>query len=275
MRNGRLTCCLLWPVALLGPGCQVFQDYRPVAVVTQDAETCKPIPGAEVRLSYPLTDSPFRPRDAFGTTGPDGVARLEAMPPDDPGFTLSASARGYLLEETDLPADAIAAAEPAGLFRSANPRPARLVVNLYAEPGPTVELIVPGGYHGLVKAEFRVQDDAPGPPGQRCFTYTVPPSGRVTVAGPRLLRRVFPPDFRFRYADGQPLTPEAKGSPVGYWWLKSDGRDQCFVVATGLEYDAYRREEEAQEAGTHTSPGGQSRGRGRHGRHGDPAADQG
>jgi hypothetical protein len=256
---------LLGPVVLLvlAPGCQVLQGFRPVAVVTQDAETGKPIAGADVRLSYPLTDSPFGPRDAFGTTGPDGVARLQATPSGDAFFTVSANARGYLLEEIDLPMDAIAAAEPAGPFKSADPRPTRLVVKLYAEPGPTVELIVPAGYRGLVKAEFRVQDDAACPPGRRCFRYAVPPSGLVAVTGPRLLRRVFPADFRFRYADGQPLTPEAKGSPVGYWWLKSDGRDQWFVVGTGLEYDAYRRDEAAQEAGRHDSPGRRPGGRGR------------
>jgi hypothetical protein len=145
---------------------------------------------------------------------------------------------------------------------------------MYAEPGPTVELVVPAGYHGLVKAELRIQDDAPVRPGQRCFCYPVPLDGVVTAIGPRLLRRVGPADYRFRYADGLPLTPNAKGSEIGFWWLKTDGWSQCFVIGTEHEYDAYRRDEAAKEAGIRTGAGGQGGSHGRHGRRGNPSSDQ-
>jgi hypothetical protein len=156
-------------------------------------------------------------------------------------------------------------------------------LELYAEPRPTVELIVPTGYHGLVKAEIQVQDDLIYPAGQRCFRYAVPASGVVPVTVPPLLRMVFPPDFHARYADGTALTNEAKGAEIGFWWVNREGNIQCFLVGTLSEYDAVRRSYR-DEPGKRQASGGSGKGGGRGGgrRHGgspdpsnSPAPDSG
>ncbi len=152
-------------------GCQT---YRPVSVVAVDAETKKPIPGAAVRISYPLTPSSRAPAAASGETGDDGTVRLRAAPIED-GFQVEANAPGYLLEERSLSGEVVQ-----------SPQPASVVLAMYAAPGPTVELVVPVGFRGLVRVETRIQDDLPFPAGQRCFRYDVAPSGVVQVTGPAL-----------------------------------------------------------------------------------------
>ena len=83
MRNRRLVRPLIYAALLLAlaPGCQVFQSGRPVSVLAVDAETKKPIPGAEVRISYPLTPAYRAPAESSGKTGEDGVAALQPRRP--------------------------------------------------------------------------------------------------------------------------------------------------------------------------------------------------
>jgi hypothetical protein len=278
MRDRRLARWLICPALLLAtaPGCQALHRYRPVAVLARDAETQKPIPGAEVSISYPLTPPTRAPWDSCGTAGDDGIARLRAAPSGDAGILVRLTAPGYLSEEKNLSVEAVQAIEPAHLFEATDRRPVTFVLDLYPEPGPTVELVVPTGYRGLVKAEVRVQDDAPCPPGQRCFSCVVPASGVVQVTGPPLLRRVYGTDFRARTADGAPLSPRPTGSDVGLWWLKCEGSSQWFLVGTQGEYDSLRRSGPAEGAAESRSPGGKGEGRGRRNRRGNqPPADAG
>jgi hypothetical protein len=82
----------------------------------------------------------------------------------------------------------------------------------------------------------------PWPRGQRDFTYVVPPgAGAVQVIGPPVLRHLFPLNFRAKYADGTPLSTEAKDQELGFWWLKTEGSSQYFLVGTRSDYDDYRR----------------------------------
>jgi len=270
MRHGRLAPFLIYPALLVAvaPGCQVFYSYRPVAVLARDAETKQPIPGAEISLTYPLTSSSRSPWESSETTGDDGVAHLRAVPNGD-AILVKATAKSYLSEEKDLPIKVVEALEPAHPFERVAQRPVSFVVELYAEPHPTVELVVPNLYRGLVKAEVTVQDDAPCPPGQRCFSFVVPLSGEVHVIGPSLLRRVFPPDFLAKYADGTPLTCDAKGVQVGFRYLKREDPFLYFVVGTVFEFENYRRTCEKEEAGASRPSGsGKGEGRGRRGRRG-------
>src|SRR5580704_490058 len=155
MGNRRPACLIL--VLAFAPGCQVFHPYRPVPVLVRDAETKEPIPGAEVRITYPFTDPELAPWDSVGRSADDGIARLRAAPYGT-GILMEVTAPGRLSEHKDLSADAVGAIEPAGWFESTDRRPASQVIELYAEPRPTVELVVPAGYRGLVRAEIRVQD---------------------------------------------------------------------------------------------------------------------
>jgi hypothetical protein len=233
---------LVYPALLLAVavGCQAVHRYRPVSVLVKDADTGEPVCGAEVRVSYPHTDSPLAPPDTSETTGADGVARLRAAPYGDTGINVEATAKGYLAEETFLSVKAVESIEPAPLLGADQRRDVSLVLALHAGPRPTVELVVPTGYRGVVRAELHVEEGAPCPPGQRRFSVAVPPSGVVQVTGPALLRRVDSPDFRARYADGALLSRDAKESEIGLWGLGFDRNTWTFLVGTRAEYTIYR-----------------------------------
>jgi hypothetical protein len=274
MSRRRLPQCLLYPALLLafGPGCQALYRYRPVAVQAKDAETGQPIPGAEVRIAYPVLQSAFAPSDAAATAGADSIARLQAAPYRDTGIVVAVNAPGYLAEEKFIPTEEVEAIKPAGLFESVDRRPPNFVLQLYPEPRPTVELVLPAGYRGTIRAEIQAQDDTRGEPGQRRFSYAVPPSGIVRVAGPALLRHVFVLDFAFKYADGAPLSANAKDSEVGFWWLEDQGSTHHFFIGTREEYDRTRpaaSERAGEGSGQRRGSGrGQGGGRGRQGRRG-------
>jgi hypothetical protein len=241
MRKRRLVLCLVYPVFLLAlaPGCQVLYRYRPVPVLVRDAETKKPIAGAEVHISYPLARPSVSPYESVETTKEDGMAHLRAAPYGEAGIVMEAAAPGYMSEERSVLAETIREIE-APLFKTAKPSPAPFVVELYAEPHPTIELIVPVGYRGVVEAVVEIQEDAVFPPGQRSFPGEVSSSGVARLKGPPLLRRVSPQDYRAKYVDGTPLSQQAEASAVGLRWLKCEGRSQFFAVCTQAEYPGIR-----------------------------------
>src|SRR6516225_1726759 len=111
MPNGRRLRYLAWAALLLAlaPGCQGLFGSRPAPVLVRDAETKEPIPGAEVRLSYPPTQLPVGPPDCSEKTGDDGVARVQAAPYGDGGIAVGVTAKGYLSEEKVLSAQAVRA----------------------------------------------------------------------------------------------------------------------------------------------------------------------
>ncbi len=274
MGNLRLVRYLLGPVLLVAliSGCQALHGYRPVAVEVRDAETKQLITGADVQVSYPLADSYQAPYPSADTTGNDGVARVKAAPYGDLGVRIAVTATGYLPEQKDVAVAVVQAIEPAHLFEAVEQRPVNFVLELYTGPLPTVELVVPTGYHGLVKADVQARDDVSCPPGQRLFSYEVPPSGVLTVTGPPLLRRVFAADFRARYADGTPLLRQVKDGAIGLWWLRTDGTTQCFVVGTRDEYIALRGGPGDDAAVGHSSGGKGGGGRRGGGRRGNSSA---
>jgi hypothetical protein len=240
--------------------------YRPVAVLVRDAETKQPIATAEVRISYPFAGSAFVPSIATASTGSDGQARLQAAPFGD-GLTLEAKAGGYLPETRDLSVLAIERLEPARLFEATERRPADFVVDLYAEPAFSVELVVPSAYRGLIKADVQIDDVAPIAARQRCFRYQVSQLGEVEVKGPALLRRIFPPTFRARYVDGKVLDGEMSLTRVGFRWVQQEGNKHYFVVGTQPEYDSFRRNlvsESSPSEGRSQESGKTGKGGGRH-----------
>jgi hypothetical protein len=245
-------------------GCQALYRYRPVPVLARDAETKQPIPGAEVRIYYPLTPASRAPWASSGETGPDGVARLRAAPCGDAGARVEVTAAGYLFEGKDLPDERVQAGAPVD--------PGPFVLELYAAPRAAVELVLPTDYRGRVKAEVLAREDVPCPPGQRCFRCDVPPSGVVQVVGPPLLRRLLPPDFRARYADGTPLSAEARDAQLGFWPLACESGYQVFLVGTRAEYESARRDYGPGAGPSESQPArgkGGGGGRGRRNRGGD------
>lgn len=251
-------------------GCEALTSYRPLPVLVQDAETLKPIAGAEVQVAYARTEDCQPPPICRAKTSGDGIARLQTVPYGSSGPVVQVSAAGYMGESKYLTAEAIQAIEPVHHNDKADQRPIAMVVKLFADPEPTVELVLPNGYRGLVKAEVAIQADASFPPGQRCFRFEVPESGVVQVAGPCLLQRVFGTDFRARYADGTALVWQPQDSTVGWWWMKHDNNTQVFLVGTEMDF-RYRCNDMQQEEGpARRSSGGQGSG-GRHRRHGNPS----
>ncbi len=240
------------------PGCQLFYRYRPVGILVRDAETKKPIAEADIHLSYPLTRDSLAPFDSFEKTGTDGIAHLLASPFGDFGVVVNATANGYMPENLNVSTDLIQHIEPAHPFEAVQKRPADFVIEMYPLPKFAVELIVPRGYCGLIKAEIQLQADVAAPPGERCFRYPVNENNSVLVNGPTILSRVYPSDYHASYTDGTPLSDEMSLVKVGFRWLRGEGKEQYFVVGTKAEYDLYRRtipsEAPAQEH--HRSDGG-------------------
>jgi hypothetical protein len=281
MSSRRLTVCLPGPVLLLAlvSGCQTLHSYRPVPVLVRDAETQQPIPGAEVHITYPFEEALRSPSPSSSATGADGVARLTAAPYGDIDLRVAVNAKGYLTEESGLPVKVVQAIEPLHWFEAAESRPVSLVVQLYAAPDPTVELVIPTGYRGQIKAEVQVQEGLAGAPGQRHFSFEVPTSGVVDLTGPPILRHVCSVAVRARYADGTPLRRDAQGTEVGFWVLNDEGTYLRFLVGTHDEYNAVARSGEDGGKANRSSGGGNANGGGRRGRRGSqssqPSSDPG
>jgi hypothetical protein len=239
MRPGSLTCflfCLFSPISLL-PGCQVFQAERSACVLVRDAETRKPISTAEVYLCQRLKGEEVAPCHSSGLTQTNGIAHLRLDPPSERGIQLQALAPGYLPDKLNVPADALTKLASTLSARGGEPERVDFIVDVYAEPAFTVELTLPPGYHGLVKAAIQIRDDQTPTPGERCFCFAVSPSGIVPITGPATLRRVAPADYRARTADGTALTATMDATKVGFRWVKSEGNAEYFVVGTLIEYE--------------------------------------
>ncbi len=135
MKNGLLIRRLIYGALLLAlaAGCQVFRPGRPVSVIALDAETKKPIPGAELRISYPLSPAYRAPAESAGKTGEDGAAILLAASADE-GLAMEATAPGYLYEQKSLPAEAVPGIQNPFFPFGARWRPhaVPLVMELYA-----------------------------------------------------------------------------------------------------------------------------------------------
>ncbi len=266
MRNRRLIRRLFYPLLLLAvtSGCQAFHASRPIAIEAMDAETKKPIPGVEVRISYPLETSSFAPGESKGTTGSDGIARLNAAPYGRAGVMVEVSAKGYMSEVKYLSIQEVEALEPAHWFEDVRQRPASVVMEMFADPAPTVELIAPSGFRGQIKAKVQVQADLPFEAGQRSFSYAVPTAGEVTARGPSLFRHVSSANVRVKFADGRPLSLRGKESELGYWFVKNEASCYYFFVGTPRDFDSYCRKLQSGEGSSQGS--GPSDVKGRHGR---------
>jgi hypothetical protein len=236
-------------------GCQAFHLYRPMPVLALDADTKQPIPGVAVNVSYPLAQQYFAPWESAGTTGQDGVARLRAAPYGDGGILVDVAAKGYMNEQKFLTKDEVQAVAPAYLFEDVQRRTPQLVVELIAAPRPTVEIVVPPGFAGMVKAKIQIQENAPRAPGQRNFTYDLPPSGEILITGPPLFRHVVLTDLRFKDGSARPLSLHAKETAFGYWFVKQEENYYYFLIGSQSEFDDLRRAQLERHINKNTGPG--------------------
>ncbi len=246
MRPKRIVLGSLYLLILVAgsPGCAVLPWSRPMSVLVRDAETKQPLAGAELALSYPLAKGPAAPSGVSGTTNQEGIVWLHAVPSGDASILLEAKAQGYLPEWKTLAADEVRKIAPAHFFEKVENRPGSYVLELYAAPRPTIELVLPAGFKGQFKVGIQARDDFPTTPGQRLFSYAVPIEGDLTIVGPPLLRHGgSTPEFQAKYADGVLLRKHATGAEIGFWWLKSEGDHEYFLVGTEREYGAWRSEE--------------------------------
>jgi hypothetical protein len=201
----------------------MLHPQPPVLVEVRDAETREPIAGAQVRVWHAAIHSVT----SSGTTGPDGLAQIPAPPADDTPLIYEFMAKGYMARQMDHPLKRVQGG---------------VTLELFAEPRPTLELVVANGYRGVVRAKIRVQDDLTYPPHQRLFSYPVPASAFVEAVVPPLFARGSTPDLRVRYAEGTPLSRDAKPYEVGCRWLKSDpDSEYVFLIGTQWEADTFRR----------------------------------
>ena len=212
-------------------GCQSLHPVAPVDVQVRDAETKAPIDGAQVRLWFSTAHSV----STSGTTGPDGTARIPSPPVEDAPLQFEAMARGYLPRQSG---------------QAIERTPTGVVLEMYAEPRPMLELVVPTGFRGVVKATVRVQNDLKYEPHLRLFSCPGPSTGVVVVALPPVFLRGVTPDIRTRYADGTPLLREAKDFEIGCRWLKADPETEyVFAIGTQWEADTIRRDMKKAESG--------------------------
>ncbi len=273
MRRVWLAQCLVCAtcVAALSSGCQALEGRRPVSVQILDADNKQPIVDARAEISYPLAGNFLPPGPSLGTTGKNGIAQLTASVKGDTQILLEVVAEGYLPEHRFLPLETVRAIKPAGLFELLERRPPNLVVEMYTEkPLPTIDLLLPPGYRGLVQLDMQVPEDAPGVAGQRQFSYIVPSSGSVQVTGPAVLGRFPVPNVMAKYADGPPLgrDPKMEDWDIGFWPVKYESRKLIYLVGTKAELAHYRAEHPEATGLVIRAPGsskGGGKGRGRRG----------
>jgi hypothetical protein len=223
--NQRLILVMLsaYLLAASNSGCQLVHPQPPIDVEVRDAETKTPIEGAHVCVWH----SSIHAVASSGNTGPDGKVRIPAPPVDDTPLLYEAVAKGFLTRQTDEPAERT---------------PSGAILELYSAPRPILELVVPNGYQGVIAAKVRVKDDCPSQPRQRLFSFSVPPSGVIEAVVPPIFGRGVTPDIRFVYADGTPLSRNAKEAEIGCRCLKSDpDSDFVFVIGTQWQADEIRR----------------------------------
>jgi hypothetical protein len=194
-------------------------------------------------------------------TGEDGIARMHLRPTAEFAFSFDASAEGYLPAERFVSTAIIQALPPSYFAASGSAKPT-VVVEIFAGPRPTVELVVPNGYHGVLRAEVQTDENITYTPRQRLFRYDVPDSGVVQVVGPPVLLQGLSPVIQAHYANGTPLNREQQltNDQVGLRWVRDEGNTQVFVVGTWLEW--YDTSKAMQHEDYRDTPNGKRGGQG-------------
>jgi hypothetical protein len=152
-------------------------------------------------------------------------------------------ADGNLPEHRFVTVEAVRATKPLGWFEPIDQRPPTVVLDVYADkPLPTIELVAPNTFRGLVQVEIQVPETATDEPGQRRFSLPVPDEGALVVTGPAILRRFPVPNFTARFADGTPIHREklVNDTDIGLWSIKYENRKFLFLIGNREHFAAYQ-----------------------------------
>ncbi|QEL16174.1 hypothetical protein [Limnoglobus roseus] len=244
-------------VVLSTTGCHSTPKQPPMTVHVRDAETKEPIVGATVDLSK-LKGTPI----AKQVTTAGGVAQLTNPSQDDDGY-LDVSAKGYLTEAR--PVYALKDSPPAA---GAVAQAQAVEIELYAAPQPAVELMIPTGFRGLIKVEFKVTADD-GHSRPRLFPVAVSADGTAQIVGPSIIHAVTPQDVRAVRPDGTALPTGGPADAVQLRWVKTTEQMDYFVFGTQSECGDARKSIDPEDKGSGGGGGGKGGGRkGGGGRHG-------
>ena len=247
-------------------GCETLCNWPVSVLIARDIESKKPLPGADVQISYPLAESPFAV-ELSGATAADGIVHLQ-----DQALRRRQRHGGCDVRRLHGRGEGRArrddsSTKPAHFFEAVERRPVSLVVELYAEPHRDR-----AGRAGRLPG--RGQGGSPDSgqrtcvPGQRLFSGTMSSLGIIQVTGPPLLRLIVSGDFRARFADGSPVSLQPKDREVGLWWISSDSLARhAFFIGTPEEYNSFRLLSRTTGGEEKRSSGGGKSGGPRHGGH--------
>jgi hypothetical protein len=160
----------------IGIGCYT---YEPVRFCVRDAESGEAIAKAKIEVVHPYVLNLFPPKDAGAVTDEHGDAVVRVAD-STPMFT--AEADGYIPPHFLLP------------VKGRVDR--RQEVWLYRLPRPTVEIVLPDGYRGLLTitlepTESKIQESS----GKRHFVFRASAEGAVRIVTTPLLR--YPNQWNF------------------------------------------------------------------------------
>jgi hypothetical protein len=219
------------------PGCAVY-TLRPVDVVVVDAESGKPVQGAEVGVDYLALFILNRPWPASGKTDSQGKTSLWVANFHDGSENWSASAPDYLPFQSGgmgsdsrnrIPCDLV---PPGG---SAATGPA--VIHLYRKPAARIMVIVPDGYRGPLKIDLHpVPEFMAKEPGARQFTFSASSNGYVGIQATPILLHLNR-DIEARYANGDPIPQAGPSNPnvIALRYVTTEGNinmQELYVVGT-------------------------------------------
>jgi hypothetical protein len=240
---------LAWIAPILS-GCFWCHVYRPVDILVRDAETKQPIEQATVTLNYQtyMMDF-FAPWPCSGTSSGDGKLSVLATPYGLDDISLTAQAEGYLFvsrsypftREQKLPLEQVRTISPTKFlcpWTRGNPD---VIVEMYAKPAPTVELIVPPGYRGPIKVDFEIDENNSVHRSNRLYTAVVLPAGLAKVKGDALLRQLSSVDFRVRFADQNYSTLLEKNSPIELHFVDCSENSILFALGTRADKEKVAR----------------------------------
>jgi hypothetical protein len=182
------------------PGCSLYL-LRPVTVKVQDAETKQPIEGATIGADYAVFMDLALPlaslgrRDGF--TDSEGKLKL-TVDPYHYRFDLKATAPGYLSEALGQPD-----VQKRLIRRHWLEWKKELVLEMYAGPEASAELLFPRDYRGVVLVRFSPHDKLPQTLGQRHFIYPVSSTGIAEVRESGLFCHTQVDAFHARFEDGK------------------------------------------------------------------------
>jgi hypothetical protein len=202
--GSRLSWTLLAGLVFINQfGCSCYL-VRPVTFTIKDAETGRPIEGANVDVSYlvmmdfGLLFASWGPRQ--GVTDRDGKLTL-VVDPWHSGACIGVKADGYQ--------DAGYSWGSQAKYLKSRKWPKwgnDCIVEMYAEPKATLELVFRKSHRGVVLVKFAGTATPPTPPGLRHFSYPVPPTGIVEIKESGLFERPEMTDrIKAWYENGQSL----------------------------------------------------------------------